>query len=98
MPQAATRIKTSSDVGAGVGRSAISRCLYLERRRAFMPVGHTFHQRIERTSGYSTVTHMRRFLKQGEFVIPDPCERRLLVGWADSPAGSLRFRGGLAAG
>jgi hypothetical protein len=44
-----------------------------------MPAGHTFHERIERTCGYSTVTHMRRFLKQGGFVVLDQCERRLLV-------------------
>src|SRR5579859_109021 len=42
MPQAATLTSTSPRAGAGSGRSAISRCLYSERRRAFMNAADPF--------------------------------------------------------
>jgi hypothetical protein len=33
-----------------------------------MLAGRTFQERIEQIGRYSTVTHMRRFLKQAEFL------------------------------
>src|SRR5271163_1180339 len=42
MPHAATRTRTSPGPGAGSGKSAISKCLYRESRRAFMRYLHPF--------------------------------------------------------
>lgn len=44
-----------------------------------MPARCTFHERIDRTGRYSTLTHMRCFLKQGEFLLLGQAGRQRLV-------------------